>query len=347
MAADLFISHRPIDDDAATRLAARLEEETFEGTPEGRPLRAIYDHRDLRPGDLWSWWILEQARPARYMAVLVCPEIAESEHAMAEFHHHLHVRPDCLIPLWVRDRHPGRTLAEGIPPLFRQLDYLDFRTDGDFELSFPRLLAKVRSLSATEQAQPPNEARVPAAKEAEKTFGEAFETLKRQLCIVDAAPAGHRPLGLAWVESHTYVALPRRHAEPGADVVWVRPATDPGDLRRYEAKRLRHQPRSAWLSYHSGVRAPLPPPARVLVPGRHATGEFGMVYLGGERSEPALDYATVFIREWGTEGGLELHGTLEGDLAGRHGALLFDARGALVGSAWPCGDARWIAEPFV
>ncbi|HEV7402525.1 MAG TPA: toll/interleukin-1 receptor domain-containing protein [Chthoniobacteraceae bacterium] len=185
-AADLFISHRTFDDPVADRLAARLEQETFDATPEGRPLRAVYDHRDLGPGDLWSWWILEQARQARYMAVLVCPEIAESEHTMAEFLNHLHVRQDCLIPLWVRDRRPGSTAAEDIPPLFRKINCLDFRTDDAFELSFPRLLEKVRTLSAHEKPEPEEE-RAPAPEE-EGTFSEAFETLKSRLCLVEALP---------------------------------------------------------------------------------------------------------------------------------------------------------------
>lgn len=346
MAADLFISHRTLDDDVAERLAARLERETFDGTPEGRPLRAVYDHRDLRPGDLWSWWILEQARQARYMAVLVCPEITESEYAMAEFLNHLHVRQDCLIPLWVRDQRAADKPVEKIPPLFRNINYLDFRTAADFEPSFAHLLEKVRSVSASENPKPPDGPDEGGKKEEERTFSEAFDTLKRQLCIVEASPNGHRPLGLAWVESHSYVALPRRQAEEGAEIVWVRQAMDSGGVHRHEAKRLRHQPRSAWLSYHTGVRAPLPPAARVHVPDSEAAGEFGMVYLCGERSEPAVDYAIVVVRQWGTEGGLEVQGTLQDDLAALHGALLFDARGALAGSAWPCGGDRWIAQSF-
>jgi hypothetical protein len=63
-AADLFISHVTLDDGIASRLAARLEQETIDGTPEGRPLRTVYDHRDLRPDNSWEWWILEQARTA-------------------------------------------------------------------------------------------------------------------------------------------------------------------------------------------------------------------------------------------------------------------------------------------
>ncbi|HEV7402524.1 MAG TPA: hypothetical protein VGO11_06350 [Chthoniobacteraceae bacterium] len=126
----------------------------------------------------------------------------------------------------------------------------------------------------------------------------------------------------------------------------MRQATGQGALPGFEARRLRHQHRGAWLSYHTDVRAPLPPAAHTRAPDREAAGEFGMVYRCGPQSEPILDYAIVLVRQWGTEGGLEIQGTIEGDLAALHGALLFDAHAALVGSAWHGAGDRWTARPF-
>jgi hypothetical protein len=265
-----------------------------------------------------------------------------------EFLNHLYVRQDCLIPLWVRDQRAGSTRLEKIPPLFRKINYLDLRTEQAFEASMPGLIDRIRSISVFEQQEAlegpaRDSSNGPEAEQG--SFSEAFAILCGRLCIAAASPSGERPLGLAWVEAHCYVALPRRPSEPGADIVWIRPAMEGTAGSGFEAKRLRHQTRAGWLSYHTDLLAPLPAAAQVHAPGSGVSRELGMVYLSGEPDEPTLDYSVVLVTEWGREGGLKLGGALEGDPAVRYGALLFDRSAALVGSAWQRGEL-WIAQPF-
>jgi hypothetical protein len=348
--ADLFICHRDADDAFVDRLAARLEAETVDGTPWGRRFRVLYDHRDVRVGDPWQAWMADGSRDARFMVVVVCPEILESECTLTEIMTHFWARSGCLLPLWVRDRrNPADASAEAFSPLLKPLHYLDFRDATVFEQNFPKLLDRLRG--ATPSQATPDDLEELDSEVEPFSLAEAFDAIREVLCIVFADSRGLTPVAVAWLEARRFVALPK----PGGgtrdlqDYIFVRSAATSCDRAPIQAKRLSTVEKAAeWVSYKAPVQGRLPPPATIAPPP--VSTEVGAVFLrpaAAELGRDMLGFAAVEIRSWSMPGGVVFSRTNppSGDLI-FDGMPLFDHQSRLVGCLRSAPAGLWLAAPF-
>jgi hypothetical protein len=137
---DIFISYTQPDADWVRMLAARIESETADGTPTGRPLRVFFAEWDIAAGQNIVNRINEGLEQARFVALVMSPEFFASAWCNLEWTHIVSLDPanrnGRILPL---HRRPTQLKA----PL-NAWAWLDFRTEERFETEFHRLIIAVR-----------------------------------------------------------------------------------------------------------------------------------------------------------------------------------------------------------
>lgn len=84
---DLFLCHNGADKEWVEKLAEQIESETFEGTPNGRALRVFFDKWDIRPGANVIQRLNDGLAKARYVAVVVSPDMVAADWPTLEWTH--------------------------------------------------------------------------------------------------------------------------------------------------------------------------------------------------------------------------------------------------------------------
>lgn len=148
---DLFLCHNSADKDWVERLAEQLESETFEGIPDGRPLRVFFDKWDIQPGANVVHRLNDGLAKARYVAVVVSPDMVSADWPTFEWTHVIADDPTNrrgrLLPLFLRDGTEKGGSRIDLPAPFRVLNWIDFRGAQAFKPSFRKLVAQVRDLA--------------------------------------------------------------------------------------------------------------------------------------------------------------------------------------------------------
>jgi len=142
---DLFLCHAGVDKDWVEGLGADVEAEVWND----RPLTVFIDKWDIDVGDNIVVKINEALAHARFVAVVMSPEMVGSEWCQAEVSTVLMSDPTNrrkrLIPIRRRDVHLTTGERLEIPPLLASLNYLDFRGEKKkYAKEFQRLLARLR-----------------------------------------------------------------------------------------------------------------------------------------------------------------------------------------------------------
>src|SRR3954454_11012062 len=84
---DLFLCHNGADKDWVRDLAEQIESETFDGQPDGRPLRVFFDEWDIDVGQNLILKINEGLKVSRYVAVAISPEFLDAPWPTLEWTH--------------------------------------------------------------------------------------------------------------------------------------------------------------------------------------------------------------------------------------------------------------------
>lgn len=141
---DLFICHNGADKPLARTLAAIIEEYDWQG----RPLRVFLDEWDIAPGENIIVRLNNALDKARYVAVLLSPEMVSSDWCQAEVASVLATDPSNrrgrLVPMLARDKHMSSGERINIPPFLRALNRLDLRDPKRRHREYQRLLALLR-----------------------------------------------------------------------------------------------------------------------------------------------------------------------------------------------------------
>ncbi|MBX3022774.1 MAG: toll/interleukin-1 receptor domain-containing protein [Bdellovibrionales bacterium] len=141
---DLFLCHSSTDKTWVRELAKKIEAEPFEG----RKLRVFLDEWDIDAGDNLVWRLNDGLSKARFLAVVMSPEMITSDWCKLEVSSALVRDPinrsGRLIPILLRDKHKKRQARLEVPPVLSALNYLDFRNAKDFQTQYGRLIAKVK-----------------------------------------------------------------------------------------------------------------------------------------------------------------------------------------------------------
>jgi tetratricopeptide (TPR) repeat protein len=153
---DLFISYNHSDEPWASKLAARLEQEDWQG----RKLKVFFAPWNIRPGQHIAESIEDALTRSRYVGLVVTPEALQSEWVKVErldtTHLDIEERRRRLIPLY-------RRRSDKLPPMLRGIKAIDFEDDARFEEAYRELRAVVRD------EPPPRGAREPAPNAAPPT----------------------------------------------------------------------------------------------------------------------------------------------------------------------------------
>lgn len=147
---DLFLCHNKSDKAWVRRLAEQVESETLDGHPDGRALRVFFDEWDIAPGENFILRINEGLKHARYVVVVLSPEMLAADWTAFEWTHVVADDPASrkgrLIPLLVRDgTELGGTRIE-LPAPFKVTNWIDFREDKGWKQSFQKLIRRVRDM---------------------------------------------------------------------------------------------------------------------------------------------------------------------------------------------------------
>jgi tetratricopeptide (TPR) repeat protein len=133
---DLFISYNRTDEKWAERLAARLEQEDYQG----RKLKVFFAPWDIRPGESVDERLDHALAESRYVGLVLSPESVKSEWVSEEWYskHHsgMKRRERRIIPLY---RHTCE-----IPLFLDHLNRIDVRDDDKFDEGVRLLLAVLR-----------------------------------------------------------------------------------------------------------------------------------------------------------------------------------------------------------
>ena len=106
---DIFLSHNHNDQAWTTKLAERLEQETWQG----RRIKVFFSPWDIRPGQSIPQEIEKGLERSRKVGLIMSPDAMESAWVELErlvtTHIAISARDERLIPLYLRDcRIPGR-----------------------------------------------------------------------------------------------------------------------------------------------------------------------------------------------------------------------------------------------
>lgn len=190
---DLFLCHNAADKDLAREIGSYVENTLWEG----RSLRVFLDEWDIVPGDNFILRLEAALDAARYIAVLLSPEMVTSAWCRAEVCTALATDPTNrrgrLIPILVRDKDLSGQARLDIPPFLRALHRLDFRTVKQQRRELERLVAFLRgdpSPRGRGRARParPVDPLVPALPERADAPDEIEENLVSNLLLVSSLP---------------------------------------------------------------------------------------------------------------------------------------------------------------
>ncbi|MFO0739627.1 MAG: toll/interleukin-1 receptor domain-containing protein [Labilithrix sp.] len=141
---DLFICHSSIDKELARRIGGDVEATDWNG----RRLSVFLDEWDIGVAENIVLKINDALGKARFVAVMLSPEMVASDWCRAELSAVLYKDPSNrtarVIPLRVRDHHQETKAPIEIPALLGPLNYLDFRRKEEYARSIARLLATLR-----------------------------------------------------------------------------------------------------------------------------------------------------------------------------------------------------------
>lgn len=148
---DLFLCHNGADKEWVRRLAEQIESETFEGTPDGRRLRVFFDEWDIAPGGNVVKRLNDGLARARYVAVVISPDMVTADWPTFEWTHVVADDPTNrrgrLLPLFARDGTERGGKRIDLPAPFRVLSWIDFRHAPSFKSSFIKLVRQLRDLA--------------------------------------------------------------------------------------------------------------------------------------------------------------------------------------------------------
>lgn len=141
---DLFLCHNGADKDRARAIGEVVERATWNG----RNLAVFLDAWDIAPGENIIVRLNGALDKARYVAVLLSPEMVGSEWCAAEVASVLATDPTNragrLLPIRIRDEHLSTGERLNVPPFLRALVRLDFSTPERERADMHRLLAHLR-----------------------------------------------------------------------------------------------------------------------------------------------------------------------------------------------------------
>lgn len=146
---DLFLCHSSVDKEWVMQLAEAIEAEDFNG----RKLKVFLDAWDIGVGENIVWRLNQGLETARFVAVVMSPEMLTSDWCSLEVSAMLMADPinrqGKIVPILLRDQSLEGNIRINIPPVLKALNYLDFRNKKDFLKEFDRLAAKVKGIPAT------------------------------------------------------------------------------------------------------------------------------------------------------------------------------------------------------
>ncbi len=153
---DVFLCHNRANKAWVRDLAEQIESETFDGTATGRKLRVFFDEWDIHIGQNFILRLNEGLRKARYVAVVLSPELLEAPWPTFEWTHIIAGDPintqGRIIPLFLSDYSESLQKRADFPAPFLAINWLDFRSAKDFRKNFLMLIRKLRD-------QPPSRGR--------------------------------------------------------------------------------------------------------------------------------------------------------------------------------------------
>jgi hypothetical protein len=145
---DLFLCHNGADKDWVRQLGEQVESESFDGAPTGRPMRVFFDEWDIDVGQNVLVRINQGLSAARYVGVVISPEMLQAPWPTLEWTHVVADDPTNrkgrLVPLFSRDYSEKMQQRADLPAPFKTLNWIDFRKPTDFNRSFLRLVRKLR-----------------------------------------------------------------------------------------------------------------------------------------------------------------------------------------------------------
>jgi len=134
---DLFLCHTGVDKDWVRELATRLEGETFAS----RHLTVFFDEWEIRPGTNVVRLLENGVSKARFVGVVLSPEMLDAEWPTMEWTMAVYEDPSGrkgkVLPILKRNC--------DIPPSLRIRNFLDFRRPEKYDREYNRLLAVLRN----------------------------------------------------------------------------------------------------------------------------------------------------------------------------------------------------------
>jgi len=150
---DLFLCHNGADKDWVRHLAEQVESETFDGRPDGRPLRVFFDEWDIDVGENVVLRLNDGLQRARYVGIVLSPDMLRAPWPALEWTDVVAGDPtnrrNRLIPIFLRDGAEKNGERIELPAPFKALHWLDFRQAKQFKSSYQRLIRKLRDKPPT------------------------------------------------------------------------------------------------------------------------------------------------------------------------------------------------------
>ncbi|WNZ28653.1 MAG: toll/interleukin-1 receptor domain-containing protein [Candidatus Bathyarchaeota archaeon] len=139
---DLFVSYNKADVEFAKRLVSAVENQQYNG----RKLICFFAPWDIEPGENILLKIEKGLTTSRFVCLIMSPDWLKSDWTTLERVVPVHSDPagikGRIIPILRRDC--------SIPPTIRILNWLDFRTDRNFNREIKRLISRIRGISPRE-----------------------------------------------------------------------------------------------------------------------------------------------------------------------------------------------------
>lgn len=154
---DAYICYNSADVEWVERLAAHLESETIDGTPNSRKLRVFFDKWDMTSGDNLIRKMNEGMNASKFLIAVLSPEFLNADWPHFEWTHFVAQDPtnrrSRLIPIRLRDVSLNGDERINLCAPFVNLKHVDFRKEGDFKRSLVELANKIRNMPPTRGKQ--------------------------------------------------------------------------------------------------------------------------------------------------------------------------------------------------
>lgn len=146
---DVFLCHNRADKQWTRELGARLEAESIDGTPTGRPIRVFFDEWDIEKGENIVARLGQELASGAFVATVMSPEFFASEWTRFEWTDVVARDPanrgGRLLSLRLRDISLDGNTRLALPAPFNALRHFDFRSSATFEAEFQDLLRRIRN----------------------------------------------------------------------------------------------------------------------------------------------------------------------------------------------------------